>query len=90
MSGFKFNPSQPGLRKTLKEYEELALRYVWSMGEKGATSRPIHETVNSKLGSDKSISRASIIIIMNKLFNRASYPTGKLREREATTRSTIR
>ena len=23
MSGFKFNPSQPGLRKTLREYEEL-------------------------------------------------------------------
>jgi len=79
MSGFKFDPSQPGLRKTLKEYEELALRYVWSMGEKGATSRPIHETVNSELGSDKSISRASIIIIMNKLVDQ-----GVLAYREAT------
>ena len=79
MSGFKFDPSQPGLRKTLKEYEELALRYVWSMGEKGATSRHIHETVNSKLGSDKSISRASIIIIMNKLVDQ-----GVLSYREAT------
>ena len=79
MSGFKFNPSQPGLRKTLKEYEELALRYVWSMGEKGATSRPIHETVNSELGSGKSISRASIILIMNKLVDQ-----GVLAYREAT------
>jgi len=79
MSGFKFDPSQTGLRKTLKEYEELALRYVWSMGEKGATSRPIHETVNSELGSDKSISRASIIIIMNKLVDQ-----GVLAYREAT------
>ena len=79
MSDFTFNPSQPGLRKTLKEYEELALRYVWSMGEKGATSRPIHETVNSELGSDKSISRASIIIIMNKLVDQ-----GVLSYREAT------
>ena len=79
MSGFKFNPSQPGLRKTLKEYEELALRYVWSMGEKGAVSGPIHEAVSSKLGSGKSISRASIIIIMNKLVDQ-----GVLSYREAT------
>ncbi len=79
MSGFKFNPSEPGLRKTLREYEELALRYVWSMGEKGAASRPIYETVNSELGSGKSISRASIIIIMNKLVDQ-----GVLAYREAT------
>ena len=79
MSEFTFNPSQPGLRKTLKEYEELALRYVWSVGEKGAGSGPIHETVNSELGSGKSISRASIIIIMNKLVDQ-----GVLAYREAT------
>ena len=71
--------AQPGLRKILKEYEELALRYVWPMGEKGATSRPIHETVNSELESGKSISRASIIIIMNKLVDQ-----GVLAYREAT------
>ncbi len=79
MSGLIFNPSQPGLRKTLKEYEELALRYVWSMGKKGAVSGPIHEAVNSKLGSGKSISRASIIIIMNKLVDQ-----GVLAYRDAT------
>jgi len=67
MSGFKFDPSQPGLRKTLKEYEELALRYVWSVGEEGANSGPIWKTVNKQLGTGKSISRASIIIIMNRL-----------------------
>jgi len=38
MSGFKFDPSQDGLRKTLKEYEELALRYLWELGEEGAGS----------------------------------------------------
>jgi len=38
MSGFKFDPSQPRLRKTLKEYEELALRHIWSVGEEGAVS----------------------------------------------------
>ena len=28
---FKFDPSQPGLRKTLREYQELALRFVWEV-----------------------------------------------------------
>ncbi len=79
VSGFKFNPSQPGLRKTLKEWEELALRYVWSMGEKGAVSGPIHETVSSQLSSGKTISRASIILIMNKLVDQ-----GVLAYRDAT------
>ena len=28
---FKFNPAETGLRKTLREYEEIALRYIWSL-----------------------------------------------------------
>ena len=32
---FKFNPAETGLRKTLKEYEEIALRYIWSLGDEG-------------------------------------------------------
>jgi len=79
MSGFKFDPSQLGLRKTLKEWEELALRYVWSVGEKGANSGPIWKTVNKQLGTGKSISRASIIIIMNRLVDQ-----GVLSYREGT------
>ncbi len=63
----------------MREYEELALGYVWSVDENGAVSGPIHEAVNSKLGSGKSISRASIIIIMNKLVDQ-----GVLSYREAT------
>ena len=39
MALFKFDPSHPSLRKTLKEHEELALRYVWEVGEVGANSR---------------------------------------------------
>ncbi len=66
MSGFKFDPSQSGLRKTLKEWEELALRYLWSVGEVGAISGPICENVNEQLRSDESISRASIILAMNR------------------------
>ena len=79
MSGFKFDPSQPRLRKTMKEWEELALRYVWSVGEEGANSGPIWKTVNKQLGTGKSISRASVIIIMNRLVDQ-----GILSYREAT------
>ena len=79
MSGFKFDPSKPGLRKTLREYEELALRYVWSVGEQGAGSGIIWKNVNEQLGPEESISRASIIIIMNRLVDQ-----GVLGYREGT------
>jgi len=79
MSGFKFDPSKPGLRKTLREYEELALRHIWSVGEEGASSGPIWKNVNEQLGPGKSISRASIIIIMNRLVDQ-----GVLGYREGT------
>ncbi len=65
MSGFKFDPSQDGLRKTLKEYEEVALRYLWEIGEEGANSGLIWNVVNEKLKPSGSISRASIILAMN-------------------------
>ena len=67
MSGFKFDPSRPGLRKTLKEWEELALRYIWEVGEEVAGSKNIWEHVNEKLKPDGSISRTSIIFAMNRL-----------------------
>ena len=67
MSGFKFDTSQPGLRKALKEYEELALRYLWGMGEEGAVSGLIWKVVNEKLKPGGSISRASVILVMNRL-----------------------
>jgi predicted transcriptional regulator len=66
MSGFKFDPSQDGLRKTLKEYEELALRYTWEIGEEGASSGLIWKVVNEKLKPGGSISRVSIIFAMNR------------------------
>ncbi len=79
MSGFKFDPSKPGLRKILREWEELALRYVWSVGEEGATSLPICENVNEQLGLGESISRASVIVFMNRLVDQ-----GVLGYREGT------
>ena len=79
MSGFKFDPSQSGLRKTLREYEELALRYLWEIGEEGAASGSTWGTVNKRLGTGKSISRASIIFAMNRFVDQ-----GVLGWRDAT------
>ncbi len=67
MSGFKFDPSQPGLRKTLREWEELALRSMWDIGKDGAITRAVWERVAKGLGEGKSISRASIILFLEKL-----------------------
>ena len=79
MSTFKFDPSKPGLRKTSREWKELALRYVWSVGEEGATSLPICENVSEQLGACESISRASVIVFMNRLVDQ-----GVLDYREGT------
>jgi hypothetical protein len=65
MTSFKFDPSESGLRKTLKEYQELALRFVWEVGEEGANSGDVWRAVNERLGESKSISRASIIFFLN-------------------------
>jgi len=64
---FKFNPAETGLRKTIKEYEEIALRYIWSVDEEGAGSGKTWEHVNKELGEGKSISRASIIFYLNRM-----------------------
>ncbi len=67
MKSFKFDPSKNGLRKTLKEYEEVALRYVWSVGEKGMGSGKTWEVTNERLGTNTSISRASVIFFLNRM-----------------------
>ena len=67
MASFKFDPSKDGLRKTLKEYEEIGLRYVWAQGEEGAGSGKTWVAVNEVLGPDKSISRASVIFFLNRM-----------------------
>jgi predicted transcriptional regulator len=64
---FKFNPAETGLRKTLREYEEIALRYIWSLGDEGAGSGKAWEHVNKELSEGKSISRASVIMYLNRM-----------------------
>ncbi len=67
MASFKFDPAKKGLRKTLKEYEEAGLRYVWSIGENGVGSGKTWVAVNEKLGPEKSVSRASVIFFLNRM-----------------------
>ncbi len=67
MTGFKFDHEKEGLSKTLKEYEEVSLRYVWSLGEEGVGSGKTWEAVNEVLGPDKSMSRASVIFFLNRM-----------------------
>ena len=58
--------SRTGIKKTLKEHEEMALRFIWSIGERGANSRRTWEAVNEQL-EGKTISRASIINFLNRM-----------------------
>ena len=67
MASFKFDPIGHGLRKTLKEYEEIGLRYVWAQGENGVGSGKTWKAVSEALGPDKSISRASVIFFLNRM-----------------------
>ena len=77
MASFKFNHSKHGLRKTLKEYEEVGLRYVWAQGEKGVGSGKTWKAVSEALGPDKSISRASVIFFLKRMVDQGvlSYRT---------------
>jgi predicted transcriptional regulator len=79
MASFKFDPSKHGLRKTLKEYEEISLRYIWTQGEEGASTGKTWNAVNEALGPDKSISRASVILFLSRMADQ-----GVLRYRSAT------
>lgn len=59
-----FDSTGKGLLKVLKDYQEEALRFVWSSGE-GVISREVWEHVNEALEGEKTISRASIINFLN-------------------------
>ena len=53
-----------GLAMVLKDYQEKALRYLWSE-EEGKSSREVWVEVNKALDGGRSISRASIINFLN-------------------------
>ena len=66
LNRFLFDPSKRGLRKVLKEWEALVLRYAWEHEGEFIESWPIWTHVNEVLsGSGRSISRASIIFFLD-------------------------
>ncbi|NVM55602.1 MAG: hypothetical protein HWN66_17980 [Candidatus Helarchaeota archaeon] len=67
------------MRKTLREYQELALRFVWEVGEEGANSGAVWRAVNERLSEGKSILRAFVILFLNDMVD-----DGVLGFREAT------
>ena len=62
-----FDTKEEGFRTVLKDYQEVALRYLWRLDGGGASSREVWVNVNKELvGTSRiSISRASIINFMN-------------------------
>jgi len=70
----RFDTERDGLRTMLKEYQEVALRYLWSLGEGvEASNFDIWVNVNNLMRVDPSdrdsISRASIINFMKSMEN---------------------
>ncbi len=77
MVGFKFDHEKEGLSKTLKKYEEAALKYVWSIGEEGVGSGKTWAITNERLEPGKTVSRASVILFLNRMVDQGvlSYRT---------------
>jgi predicted transcriptional regulator len=56
-----------GLAMVLKDYQEVALRYLWRLDGEGASSRDVWMQVNEDLKGKRTISRASIINFLNSM-----------------------
>jgi predicted transcriptional regulator len=61
--GIVFDTGEDGFRTVVKDYQEMALRFIWGSGERGSKEVWLH--VNKELGGSESISRASIINFLN-------------------------
>ena len=51
----------------LKDYQEVAMHYLWRLDGGGASSRDVWMQVNEDLKGKKTISRASIINFLNSM-----------------------
>jgi DNA-binding PadR family transcriptional regulator len=59
--------SSEGLAMVLKDYQEVALHYLWRLDGEGASSRDVWMQVNEDLKGQRTISRASIINFLNSM-----------------------
>ena len=62
-----FDTAGEGLAMVLKDYQEVALRYLWRLDGEGASSRDVWVQVNEDLMGKRTISRASIINFLNSM-----------------------
>ena len=63
----KLDLGKTGFNMVLKPYQIEAMKYLWTVPEKGGSSKTVYDAVNIALGDGKSISRASIINSLNAL-----------------------
>jgi len=62
-----FDTKGDGFRTVVKDYQEVALRYLWRLDGGGASSRDVWVNVNKDLMGKSTISRASIINFLNSM-----------------------
>jgi len=61
-----FDTSKQGLETVMRDYQEMAMRFLWERGEEGTISKDVWLHVNKLLMEEgRSISRASIINFLN-------------------------
>ena len=64
----KLDLGKTGFNMVLKPYQIEAMKYLWTVPEKGGSSRDVYVAVNDVIkGEGQSISRASIINSLNAL-----------------------
>ena len=59
------DPTQDGLEKVLRDYQIEALKLIWAHNGDGLTSREVYEATNERLEEEISVSRDSIINLLN-------------------------
>ena len=62
-----FDTREDGFRTVVKDYQEVAFRYLWRLDGGGASSRDVWVNVNKDLMGKSTISRASIINFLNSM-----------------------
>jgi len=70
---FVFDTGKTGLKTIMKEYQVIAIRHIWSVGEEGANSGETWVHVSKVLlEQGRTISRASIIFFLNDMVDRGA------------------
>ncbi len=63
----KLDLGKTGFNLALKPYQIEAMKYLWTVPEKGGSSRDVYVAVNESMKGIQTISRASIINSLNAL-----------------------